>query len=79
MPKYKTTIETQEESRLRVTWEDDNGNVIVSGEKKVKGGQGEAKKLEKAFANDLKKNFAERFPAPIVPPGLEDELEGGGA
>ncbi len=69
MAKYKTVIETQEESTLRVTWEDDIGNVIVSGEKKVKGGNNEAKKLEKTFAKDLKNNFNERFPKPPAPEG----------
>jgi len=69
MAKYKTVVETQEESTLRVTWEDDSGNVIVSGEKKVKGGATEAKKIEKTFADDLKKNFGERFPNPPAPEG----------
>lgn len=74
MTKYKATTETQEESVLRVTWEDDNGTVLVSGEKKIKGGSKEAKKLEKAFANDLKKNFQDRFPV-IEPAPMEGELE----
>lgn len=67
MPNYKTVIETQQESILRVTWEDDNGNVIITGEKRVKGGPDEAKKLEKVFADDLKRNFKERFPKPQEP------------
>ena len=74
MANYRTTIETQQESVLRVTWEDDDGNVIVSGEKKIKGDAKEAKKLEKAFAKDLKKNFQDRFPV-IEPAPMEGELE----
>jgi len=69
---YKTSIETQDESLLRITWEDDSGNVIVSGEKKVKGNAENAKKLEKAFAQDLKRNFSERFPVVEVMP--EEEM-----
>ena len=74
MTNYKATVETQQESILRIAWEDDNGNVIVSGEKKIKGDAEEAKKLEKAFANDLKKNFQDRFPIPKHEP-KEGELE----
>jgi hypothetical protein len=72
MPKYKTSVETQEESILRVTWEDDENNVIVTGEKKVKGNAAAAKKLEKAFAQDLRRNFSERFPVAEVTP--EEEI-----
>lgn len=69
MPSLKTTIEVQQESILRVTWVDDNGTVIVAGEKRVKGGPEEAKKVEKAFADDLKHNFRDRFPKPQEPTG----------
>lgn len=75
-PTYETVIESNEESVVKVTWKDEEGNVIVHGEKKVRGGQAQAQHVANAFANDLKRNFANRFPAPIIPPGLEDELEG---
>jgi hypothetical protein len=71
MPKYKTSVETHEESILRVTWEDDESNVIVAGEKKVKGNAETAKKLEKVFAGDLRRNFSERFPVAEVTPEEE--------
>lgn len=74
MPKYKISIETQEESILRVIWEDDDGNVIVSGEKKVKGGSDQAKKLAKVFAEDLRRNFHERFPKPSEPKLTDGEM-----
>ena len=76
-PIAKTVIETEEESVVRVTWEDGDGNVLVTGEKKVRGGPSEAAKVADKFAGDLKKNFAKRFPAPIVPPGLMEDEEGG--
>lgn len=67
MPKYDSAIEVQTESILRVTWKDDGGNIIVSGEKKVKGDPAEAAKIEHIFAEDLRRNFADRFPPPPVP------------
>ena len=67
MPSYNSTVDTQTESVLKVTWTDDLGNIIVSGEKQVKGGPEEAAKMEQTFAEDLRRNFADRFPAPEEP------------
>lgn len=74
MPKYKTTIQTQEESIVQVTWKDDQGNVIVHGEKRVKGGSKKAEKVAKAFAEDLRRNFHERFPKPSEPKPADGEM-----
>lgn len=67
MPSYNSTVDTQTESVLKVTWTDDKGNIIVSGEKQVKGGIDEATKIEQTFAEDLRRNFADRFPASEEP------------
>ena len=67
MPSYNSTVDTQTESVLKVTWTDDLGNVIVSGEKQVKGGPEEASKIEQTFAEDLRRNFADKFPASEEP------------
>lgn len=61
-PEYDVVVNTEEESTIQVVWKDDMGNVIVAGEKKVRGGQEEAMKVTAAFAQDLRKNFADRFP-----------------
>lgn len=73
MANYKSTTNINEQTVLRVTWLDDDGNVIVSGEKLVKGGEQEAKKAEAAFAEDLRRNFSDRFP---IPPNPEPDPEG---
>jgi hypothetical protein len=67
MPSYNSSVNTQTETILQVTWKDESGNVIVSGEKIVKGGPEEAAKVEQAFAEDLRRNFADRFPPPPEP------------
>jgi len=67
MPSYNSAVDIQTETILKVTWTDEQGNIIVSGEKTVKGGPEEAAKVEQAFAEDLRRNFADRFPPPPEP------------
>lgn len=67
-------LEEQTISTLSVTWKDAEGNIIVHGEKLVAGKAEEAQVVAKTFAEDLKRNFARRFP-PVEPgpPELEGE------
>jgi hypothetical protein len=52
---------------LTVTWTDEDGNVIISGNKLIKGHDCPCEAEAAFFAEDLKKNFAELFPPESMP------------
>lgn len=70
MPSYTVSVTTVdgETSSLTVTWLDDQGQVIVTGQKLVKGGEDAAQRLAPVFAGDLQRNFSDLFPLPPQEP-----------
>ena len=72
MSKYVTEVIDERRCKLTVSFADEN--VDLTGETNVAGGEAAAVAYEPFFEADLRRNFADKFPAP-EPITIDPEME----
>ena len=72
MSKYVTEVIDEQRCKLTVSFADEN--VDLTGETIVAGGEAAAVAYEPFFEADLRRNFADKFPAP-EPITIDPEME----
>jgi hypothetical protein len=66
---YTLTVNPDGPTTIQVDFADEG--VGVQGQTSIKGGEAEALRYLPVFETDLRRNFADLFPVPEIPPGGE--------